>query len=101
MPTYYADLTLHTLRRAKASKGAFAYGSASAWCPNKFMKEKKKNIALVKDNATEQERRDRELNALLFGELAFPKMECPKGYFTLHDLDGKACQQISTKKIPF
>jgi hypothetical protein len=92
---------VHRLRDASAQEHALAHSNTNAWCPNKFMKEKKKNITLVKDNATEQERRYRELNALLFGELVFPQMECPKSYFTLHDLDGKACQQISTKKIPF
>ena len=66
-----------------------------------MIKEKKKNIRFVKDEPTKEERTKRELDALLFGELVFRKFECPKGYFTLHDLDGKACQQISTKKIPF
>ncbi len=66
-----------------------------------MIKEKKKNIRFIKDEPTEEERKLRELDALLFGELVFQAFECPKGYFTLHDLDGKACQQISTKKIPF
>ncbi len=68
---------------------------------NFMIKQKKKNIRFVKDESTEQEKKKRELDALLFGELVFQEFECPKGYFTLKDLDGKACQQISTKKIPF
>lgn len=65
------------------------------------MKEKKKNIVLLEDNATDKERKKRELDALMFGELVFRQFDCPKGYFTLKDLDGLACQQISTSKIPF
>lgn len=65
------------------------------------MKRKKKNIVLVHEELTDEERKVRELDALMFGKLVFPKMECPKGYFTLHDLDGEPSQQISTKKIPF
>ncbi len=102
MPTIYACLTVHTLRRASAINSALAYGSDDAWCRTQnFMKEKKKNIVLLEDNATDKERKKRELDALMFGELVFRQFDCPKGYFTLKDLDGLACQQISTSKIPF
>ena len=65
--------------------------------PTTFYEETEKE----KYYPTDEERKKRELDALLFGELVFPKIETPKGYVTLRDLDGEACCQISTKKIPF
>lgn len=91
----------HTTQ-SKCFECTLAYSSASAWCRQRFMKrQKKKNIIILEDNPTDEERKKRELDALLFGELVFPKIETPKGYVTLRDLDGEACCQISTKKIPF
>lgn len=81
---------------------AFPTTDKCPWCRQRFMKrQKKKNIIILEDNPTDGERKKRELDALLFGELVFPKIETPKGYVTLRDLDGEACCQISTKKIPF
>lgn len=92
---------MHTLRRASALNAHLPTVVLVLSAERDFMKKKKKNIIILEDNPTDEERKKRELDALLFGELVFPKIETPKGYVTLRDLNGEACCQISTKKIPF